>query len=127
MSDIETLIQEKAAVAPRITPAHIESVIKSVHYFTAGDGYTGALASSEEFNSLPEEERLIDVPESLDLLTFCVITLKNGFTVTGESACASPENFDEEIGQKIAYDNAVNKIWPLEGYLLKEQLYKENI
>lgn len=59
---------------------------------------------------------------ALDLLTFCVLVLKNGFTVTGESACASPENFDAEIGRKIARQNAVNKIWMLEGYLLKESL-----
>ncbi len=51
------------------------------------------------------------------------MTLENGFTVTGESACASPENFDAEIGKKIAYDNAREKIWLLEGYLLKENLY----
>ncbi|MBL1518056.1 hypothetical protein ELD49_31110, partial [Klebsiella pneumoniae] len=59
---------------------------------------------------------------SLSLLTFCVMVLRNGFTVTGESACASPENFDPEIGRKIARENAVNKIWMLEGYLLKQRL-----
>ena len=59
----------------------------------------------------------------LDLLTFCVLVLQNGFTVTGESACASPENFDAEIGRKIARDNAVQKIWPLMGYALKQQLH----
>ena len=58
----------------------------------------------------------------LKLLTFCVFVLKNGFTVTGESACASPENFDAEIGRKIARENAVNKVWMLEGYLLKQKL-----
>ena len=123
MSDIETLIQEKASVAPRVTPAHIESVIKDVTYFTAADGYAGALTSSEEFDSLPEDERIVQASLPLELLTFCVITLKNGFTVTGESACASPENFNKEIGQKVAYENAKNKIWALEGYLLKEQLF----
>lgn len=61
--------------------------------------------------------------EPLKLLTFCVLTLRNGFTVTGESACASPENFDAEIGRKIARANAVAKIWPLEGYLLKQALH----
>ena len=55
-------------------------------------------------------------------LTICVLSLENGFTVTGESACASPENFDRIIGQKIAYENAREKIWMLEGYLLKEKL-----
>ena len=58
-------------------------------------------------------------------LTVCVLTLENGFNVTGESACVSPENFNKEIGEKIAKDNAVDKIWTLEGYLLKEQLSKK--
>ena len=60
--------------------------------------------------------------ESLNLLTFCVLVLRNGFTVTGESACASPENFDAEIGRKIARQNAVQKIWPLMGYELRTKL-----
>ncbi|MGE9275220.1 Gp49 family protein [Escherichia coli] len=55
----------------------------------------------------------------------CVPVLRNGFTVTGESACASPENFDAEIGRKIARQNAVNKIWMLEGYLLKQTLSEQ--
>jgi len=63
-----------------------------------------------------------EVPPSLGLLTFCVLVLRNGFTVTGESACASPENFDPEIGRKIARQNAEQKIWPLMGYELKERL-----
>lgn len=60
--------------------------------------------------------------EALNLLTFCVLVLKNGFTVTGESACASPENFDAELGRKIARQNACQKIWPLMGYELKCRL-----
>ena len=63
-------------------------------------------------------------PQSLHLLTFCVLVLKNGFTVTGESACASPENFNAEIGRKIARQNAVDKVWPLMGYALKSELSK---
>jgi hypothetical protein len=63
-----------------------------------------------------------EIPQSLGLLTFCVLVLKNGFTVTGESACASPENFDAEIGKKIARQNAEQKIWPLMGYELKQRL-----
>ena len=59
---------------------------------------------------------------ALDLLTFCVLVLRNGFTVTGESACASPENFDPEIGRNIARQNAVQKIWPLMGYELHTKL-----
>ena len=59
---------------------------------------------------------------ALSLLTFCVLVLRNGFTVTGESACASPENFDAEICRKIARQNAAQKIWPLMGYALKQSL-----
>ena len=62
---------------------------------------------------------------ALPLLTFCVLALKNGFTVTGESACASPENFDAEVGRKIARQNAVQKVWPLLGFALKERLHAE--
>lgn len=117
---LEQLIVEKKLTAPRVTPDRIKDVIDDVQYFTAGDGAYG-------YQTREETVDVATYPEALNLLTFCVITLKNGFTVTGESACASPENFNEEIGQKIAYDNAVNKIWPLEGYLLKEQLHRENI
>ena len=121
---IEQEIQDKGLNAPRLTPDHINSVIQRVHYFTAGDGYVGALTSSEEFNALPEHEHTVQPPLQLDLLTFCVIVLRNGFTVTGESACASPKNFNADIGQKVAYENAREKSWLLEGYLLKEKLYQ---
>ena len=92
-SDIEKEIQEKGVTAPRLTPDLIDSKIKSEDYHV----FEGAL-------------------------TVCCLTLANGFTVTGESACASPENFNAELGKKIAKDNARNKIWQLEGYLLKESL-----
>lgn len=69
-----------------------------------------------------EGERIL---APLDLLTICTLVLRNGFTVTGESACASPENFDAEIGRKIARTNAVQKIWALEGYLLKQRMHDD--
>ncbi|HAS0812490.1 TPA: hypothetical protein I3316_002273 [Enterobacter hormaechei subsp. xiangfangensis] len=117
--DIEQEIQAKGLTAPRVTPDHIESVIASEHYFTAQNGVRG-----EQFETKFADE--VDYgPEELDLLTFCVLVLRNGFTVTGESACASPENFDPEIGRKIARENAVNKIWMLEGYLLKQKLTEQ--
>lgn len=123
MSDqkIEQEIQAKGLTAPRVTPQHIEEVIASEHYFTAIDGRNGALAiGSYAGRETPKEDFSHLLP--LGLLTFCVLVLRNGFTVTGESACASHENFDAEIGRKIARQNAVNKIWPLEGYLLKQRL-----
>ena len=118
--EIEQEIQDKGLNAPRLTSEHIESVIDGVVYFTAADGYRANPCYDP--NSTPSSA--LPAPQSLELLTFCVITLKNGFTVTGESACVSPENFDAEIGKKIAYDNARNKIWQLEGYLLKQKLFE---
>ncbi len=94
--EIEQEIQEKGLTAPRVTPEHIESIIASEEYYRL-DNTT---------------------------VTIALLTLQNGFSVTGESACASPENFDEEIGRKIARANAKEKLWALEGYLLKQRLYE---
>ena len=94
----EDLIQEKNLNAPRLTPQTIQDTIKRC-----------------EFHKLT------------DVLTVCVLILENGFTVTGESACASPENYDQTIGEKIARENAVEKIWLLEGYLLKQRIYDGQI
>ena len=93
--NLEKEIQEKGLIAPRLTPALIDETIEKESY-----------------------HRLTDVS------TVCVLTLRNGFTVTGESACASPENYNEEIGNKIARENARAKIWVLEGYLLQQKLYE---
>ena len=121
---IEQEIQAKGLTAPRVTPADIEANIASEHYFTAADGVIGAAASqskSENTVMAMVTFKECDAP-SLGLLTFCVLVLRNGFTVTGESACASPENFDAEIGRKIARQNAVSRIWPLMGYELRTKL-----
>ena len=126
---IEQEIQAKGLTAPRVTPADIEANIASEHYFTAGEGVIGAFAAGE-FDSHGSDVVILrrDIAStevlkpSLNLLTFCVLVLRNGFTVTGESACASTENFDAEIGRKIARQNAVQKIWPLMGYELRTKL-----
>ena len=91
----ENMIQEKNLNAPRLTPQLIQDTVKKC-----------------EFHKLT------------DVLTVCVLTLQNGFTVTGESACASPENYDKAVGEKIAGENAVKKIWLLEGYLLKQRIFE---
>ena len=128
---IEQEIQTKGLTAPRVTPADIEANIVSEHYFTAGEGVIGAFVAGEfgaHGGDTVAVRRGIASPEvlkpSLNLLTFCVLVLRNGFTVTGESACASPENFDAEIGRKIARQNAVEKMWPLLGFRLRDQLAK---
>lgn len=97
MTDYEKEIQDKGLTAPRVTKDHIESVI-----------------ASEQYHVFPNTT-----------FTACLLTLKNGYTVIGESACASPENFDAALGRRIARDNAFNKIWALEGYLLRQKLSEQ--
>ena len=110
---LEREIQAKANNGPRVTLADIEAEIASAFYFTAADGVRG----ESEMGTSPAGRA-----KSLELLTFCVLVLRNGFTVTGESACASPENFNADIGRRIARENAVEKVWPLLGFRLRDQL-----
>ena len=125
---LEALIQAKGLTRPRVTPADIDAAIVEVHYFTAQQGTDGALTA--QFRAADPTKAvsirpLQDDPVAttpLSLLTFCVLVLRNGFTVVGESACASPENFDAEVGQRAALAAAKNKMWPLLGYALKERL-----
>ena len=99
MSDeqqIEQEIQDKGLNAPRLTPADIDDTI--------------ALSS---YTVLPSGKTVV-----------CELILKNGFSVVGHSSCVSIENFDKEIGEKIAYRNAREQIWLLEGYLLTELIHQ---
>ena len=120
---IEQEIQAKGLTAPRVTPADIEANIAAEIYSTGLDCAAEAAGDARGvFNRIKPDVDLTVVNDSLRLLTFCVLVLRNGFTVTGESACASPENFDAEIGRKIARKNAIEKIWPLVGYELRTKL-----
>lgn len=91
---IENEINSKGLNAPRLKPEDIDAAISSEQYHVF-EGTT---------------------------MTVCALTLRNGFVVTGESAAASPQNFDRDIGRRIARENARDKIWALEGYLLRERL-----
>ena len=91
---IEQEVQAKGLNAPRLTPDAIDAAI-----------------AGEQYHVFPGTT-----------LTVCCLTLRNGFTVTGQSAAASPANFDQGIGRKIARSDARDKIWQLEGYLLRERL-----
>ncbi len=91
---IEAEIKERGLTAQRITPDDLDAEIVG-----------------EDYHVFPGT-----------CLTICCLTLKNGFNVTGESACASPQNFNAEIGQTIARKNAREKIWPLLGFRLRDQL-----
>ena len=113
---IEQEIRHKGLNGPRITPKDIEAVIAQETYFTASEGFLGhAWANATD-------ARAIKPPEHLDRVTICVLTLKNGYTIVGTSACASPENFDATIGRKIARQNATQQIWPLLAYALRSVL-----
>ena len=96
-SEIEADVQAKRLTAPRISSQDLD-----------------ALISGEQFHVFPGTT-----------VTVCCLRLRNGYCVVGQSAAASPENFDAEIGQKIARADARDKIWPLEGYLLRERLMSE--
>ena len=102
--------------APRITREDLEAAVSSEFYFRADQAVAAGLNLADAAADM--------LPASLSLMTFCVLVLRNGFTVTGESACASPENFNAEIGRRIARENAVAKVWPLMGYELKTALAK---
>lgn len=95
--EIEQEIQEKGLDAARLTPDDIDAVIVDEEYCVF----------------------------SHSQMTVCCLTLRNGFNTTGYSACVSPENFDAEIGRKIARKNAREQIWGLKGYLLKDRLAAE--
>ena len=96
LDPIEKEIRAKGKTGPRVTAESLEAKIVR-----------------QEFHRLT------------DVLTVCVLTMENGFTVTGESACADPANYDEGIGRKIARANAFDKLWPLEGYFLRERLHRD--
>lgn len=107
---------EERAVGTRVTLAAVESNILFEYYFSAGDGVREASKTSSP---------MAGYAKPLDQLTFCVLVLKNGFTVTGQSACADPKNFQKDIGERIAREDAVRKIWPLLGYALRTHLHAQ--
>lgn len=113
---LEREIQAKAANGPRVTPQALTDEIISAYYFTADEGVYGHESLNSESVSTPEPQG------PLGLLTICVLVLRNGFTVHGVSACASPENFNWEIGKRIARENAERAIWPLLGFRLRDEL-----
>lgn len=117
-AQIEQEIQAKGLTAARVTLADVEANIANEVYFTAADGVS---ASGDGVHSGVNSVGPATM-QAIGLLTFCVLVLRNGFTVTGESACASSKNFDAELGRKIARDSARQKVWALMGYELKSKL-----
>ena len=96
-----------------VTKASIEAKIRGVYFINAGE----ALKDSNRGYIQRDLEEL-------KLVTICIIILENGFKVEGTSACVDPSRYNEAIGQEEAYKNAVEKIWELEGYALKQKLFE---
>ena len=96
-TEIEALIQAKGLTRPRLTPQEVDDTIKA-----------------ETYTTLPSGKVMV-----------CELTLRNGFTVRGEAAVVSKANFNEDVGRKISRENARNKVWELEGYLLQQRLYDD--
>lgn len=100
----------------RVTPQDIEDAIVHEHYFTALNGVVGANIG-----------KVHDIPLNLGLLTFCVLTLNNNFTVVGKSACVDPALYNKELGQQIARQDAVRQVWPLLGFRLADRIAQDNL
>lgn len=111
-SSLEVTDQESAAVAthPRVTLDDIKAAIAQTYFATGWDLSDGGRGLTEEQTN------------SVAVLTVCLLVMKNGYTVIGKAAPASPENYNSEIGNKFAYEDAVRQLWPLMGYTLKERL-----
>ncbi len=119
-ADIEKEIQSKGLTAARVTPDSIEAKIKSEFYFTAAQGLIGAVDGG--LDPAPKGQ---DGAHGLLLVTICVLILDNGHRIVGHNGGpVSPDNFDAGIGRKLARQNAVDQIWPLEGYLLRQRLFE---
>lgn len=118
------------AVAPRVTPEQIEGQIAFVSYTNGYDLMMDAAHHVTDGEGVHIHSMKLSTGELggvLTRFTVCMIILKNGFIVTGTSAPASGANFDANIGERLAYQDAFNKLWPLFGFELKQRLYKENV
>lgn len=107
---------------PKINPGDIEANIKAELYFTADAVAFAIQTASDGVLPLPSATLIGEPTANLGLLTICILELQNGFTIVGKSACAHPDNFDAEVGRAFARRDAINQVWPLMGYHLKQQL-----
>lgn len=107
--------------ATRVTPQEMEDLIAYEYYVRgsqATDLTTVVLGSSQVMTGCP-------VTDALDRLTICILVLHNGFTVVGTSSCVHSENFDEALGRKYARERAVEQLWPVLGYQLRDRIHTE--
>lgn len=104
------------AVAPRVALADIEAAIVREITFTGDDAAMMFDAQT------PRNGPLRSDVASLTVLTVCILVLRNGYTIIGKAAPASPANFDADLGRKLAREDAIRQVWPLMGYALRDRL-----
>lgn len=126
MDSLETTdaLGGRGATHPRVSLDDIKSAIRAEHYFTAAQA---VVALGQPLNGDPitdDEGTVVGTRTPLDLLTICILVLRNGFVVIGKSAPASPENFDEEKGKTFAREDAIRQLWPLMGFSLRDRLHQ---
>lgn len=122
MNDVTPLSPLLGLTATKITPADIDNAIREVKFFTAEEGIYGAKAFRLEDTDTPVGLVSFTAPAGAPLLTFCLLELKNGLTVTGKSVCADPANYDAKIGRDLALKDAKDQMWLILGVLLKDRL-----
>lgn len=87
------------------------------------DDIKNAIAEQYDFPASKALEAMgCPTSQPTDLLSICILVMRNGFTVIGKSAPASPENFNAELGRKFAYEDAIRQLWPLMGFALRDKL-----
>lgn len=124
MDELQARIDANAKPGePRVTPDAVQGAIASEHYFRAADGIIG-VAFVAQATGAPDPTPDA-MPQPLELVTFCVLVLQNGFTVVGTSAVLSAANFDAQVGRDVARRDAVAKLWPLMGFRALDRLADE--
>lgn len=108
------------AIAPRVALADIEAAI--AERFDIGPDTLFTILGHASVDTRNGEPPSLDAVESLKVFSLCLLVMKNGFTVIGKSAPASPENFNAELGRKFAYEDCIRQLWPLMGFALRDRL-----
>lgn len=131
VTEQELIEKAKITGGERVTLESIEAAIVWENYFTADEGVSGAelhnrlATQTEPFAVNHKWHQEVYNPGSLGLLTICVLTLTNGWTILGKSACADPLNFNPDLGRRLARTDAVNQIWPLMGFELRSRVHQK--
>ena len=125
MSSLQQSDAESAAVAvaPRVALADIEAAIADKFFLSGANAAEASLAVNGVVDQLSRDQHIEKFP-TLGVLTLCVLVMRNGFTIIGKSAPASPANFNADLGRKLAYEDCIRQLWPLMGFSLRQRLHE---